>query len=60
MDNHPDQTPEEQEEEVVYFDELDVSDDVLDALDDMGFEKCTPIQAQAIPPALEGKDVLAV
>lgn len=60
MDTHPDQTPEEQEEEVVYFDELDVSDDVLDALDDMGFEKCTPIQAQAIPPALEGKDILAV
>ncbi|MEL7159124.1 MAG: DEAD/DEAH box helicase [Bacteroidota bacterium] len=60
METNPDQTPEEQEEETVYFDQLDVSDDVLDALDDMGFEKCTPIQAQAIPPALEGKDVLAV
>lgn len=60
MDTAPDNTPEEQEEEVVYFDELDISDDVLDALDDMGFEKCTPIQAQAITPSLEGRDVLAV
>ena len=48
------------EEEVVYFDELNICDDLLDALDDMGFEKATPIQAQAIPPALEGRDVLAV
>ena len=60
MDTNPDQTPVEEQEETVYFDELDISDDVLDALDDMGFEKCTPIQAQAIPPALEGKDILAV
>ena len=60
MDTNPDLTPEEQEPEPVYFDELDISDYLLDALDDMGFDKCTPIQAQAIPPALEGKDVLAV
>lgn len=60
MDTNPDQTPEEEQEEIVYFDELDISDDVLDALDDMGFDKCTPIQAQAIPPALAGKDILAV
>jgi superfamily II DNA/RNA helicase len=60
MDNNPDETPEEKEEEIVYFDELDIADEVLDALDDMGFDKCTPIQAQAIPPALEGKDILAV
>ncbi|WP_116125904.1 DEAD/DEAH box helicase [Lewinella sp. IMCC34183] len=48
------------EEEVVYFDELDLVDELLDALDDMGFDKCTPIQAKAIPPSLEGRDVLAV
>ncbi|NJB84556.1 superfamily II DNA/RNA helicase [Lewinella marina] len=57
MNNIPDQTP---EEEVVYFDELDLVDELLDALDDMGFDKCTPIQAKAIPPSLEGRDVLAV
>ncbi len=45
---------------MVYFDELDLVDELLDALDDMGFEVCTPIQAQAIPPSLEGRDVLAV
>ncbi len=61
MDTTPDNAPEEKEEPpTVYFDELDIADEVLDALDDMGFEKCTPIQAQAIPPAIEGRDVLAV
>ena len=57
MDIIPNDTP---EEEVVYFDELDLVDELLDALDDMGFDKCTPIQAKAIPPSLEGRDVLAV
>ncbi len=57
MDIIPNDTP---EEEVVYFDELNLVDELLDALDDMGFEKCTPIQAKAIPPSLEGRDVLAV
>ncbi|PPK85634.1 superfamily II DNA/RNA helicase [Neolewinella xylanilytica] len=57
MDITPNDTP---EEEVVYFDELNLVDELLDALDDMGFDKCTPIQAQAIPPSLEGRDVLAV
>ncbi len=34
--------------------------DLLDGLDDMGFLEATPIQAQAIPAALDGKDLLAV
>ncbi len=42
------------------FDELDLSYDVLDALDAMNFSECTPIQEQAIPVALEGRDLLAV
>ena len=46
--------------EEVYFEDLDLSDDVLDALYDMRFEKCTPVQAQCIPPILEGHDVLGV
>lgn len=53
-------SPETAEPEAVYFDELAICDDLLDALDDMGFEKATPIQAEAIPPALAGRDVLAV
>lgn len=44
----------------MYFDELDLSYDVLDALDAMNFQKCTPIQEKAIPPILEGRDVIGV
>lgn len=44
----------------MYFDELDLSDEVLDALDAMNFQECTPIQEQAIPPILEGKDIIGV
>lgn len=49
-----------QAEETVYFEDLALSDDVLDALYDMRFEKCTPVQAKCIPPILEGRDVLGV
>lgn len=42
------------------FDDLDLTDDVLDALYDMHFEQCTPIQEKAIPAALSGRDVIAV
>lgn len=42
------------------FEELDLNDEVLDALDAMGFEDCTPIQEQAIPIILEGDDLIAV
>lgn len=44
----------------MYFDELDLNDQVLDALDDMHFEVCTPIQEKCIPEILEGRDVLGV
>lgn len=42
------------------FDELLNNDDLLDALYDMHFDECTPIQEMAIPPVLEGRDLLAV
>lgn len=41
------------------FEELDLSDDILDALDAMHFEECSPIQEQAIPLVLEGRDLIA-
>ncbi len=44
----------------VFFEDLDLSDNVLDALYDMRFEKCTPVQAKCIPPILENHDVLGV
>lgn len=39
---------------------MDINDNILDALDDMRFETCTPIQEQCIPVILDGKDVLGV
>ena len=42
------------------FEDLDLTDDVLDALYDMHFDECTPIQEQAIPAALQGRDLIAV
>lgn len=42
------------------FEDLDLHDDVLDALWDMHFEDCTPIQEQTIPVLLEGRDLIGV
>lgn len=42
------------------FSELNLNDCVLDALEAMRFDQCTPIQEQAIPLILEGKDLIAV
>ena len=43
----------------MYFDELALSDEVLDALWDMHFDECTPVQEKAIPVILDGHDVIA-
>lgn len=42
------------------FYDLDLSDPILDALDDMNFIETTPIQECAIPPILEGRDIIGV
>ena len=42
------------------FTDLDLDDGVLDALDYMHYGDCTPVQEKAIPPVLEGHDVIAV
>ncbi|MEA3292020.1 MAG: ATP-dependent RNA helicase RhlB, partial [Pseudomonadota bacterium] len=39
------------------FTELNLEESLLQGLADAGFEYCTPIQADALPPALDGKDV---
>lgn len=44
----------------MYFDELDLNDNVLDALYDMHFDVCTPVQEKCIPQILEGHDLLGV
>ena len=44
----------------MYFDELDLNDNVLDALYDMRFDTCTPVQEKCIPEILKGRDVMGV
>ena len=40
------------------FEELQIDDRILRAVEDMGFEEASPIQAKAIPVVLEGKDIV--
>ena len=40
------------------FEELNLSKEVQRAIADMGFEEATPIQSQAIPSVLSGKDII--
>jgi len=42
----------------VLFSQLDISDEILQAVTDMGFISPSPIQAEAIPPILAGRDVI--
>ena len=44
--------------EAVRFDELELDDRILRAVTDMGFEAASPIQAQAIPVQMEGRDIV--
>ena len=40
------------------FEELNIDERILRAVEDMGFEEASPIQANAIPAVLEGRDVV--
>lgn len=42
------------------FEELELNNNVLDALYDMHFDTCTPVQEKCIPEILKGRDVLGV
>ncbi len=42
------------------FSDLNLDPKVLKAIEEAGYESPTPIQAGAIPPALQGKDVLGI
>ncbi|SIT76414.1 DEAD/DEAH box helicase [Pontibaca methylaminivorans] len=42
------------------FSDLNLGPKVLKAIEEAGYESPTPIQAGAIPPALEGRDVLGI
>jgi len=43
---------------VTTFADLGLSDSTLQALQDVGYEQPSPIQEQAIPPMLQGRDVI--
>ncbi|MHC4142651.1 MAG: DEAD/DEAH box helicase, partial [Planctomycetota bacterium] len=43
----------------VNFSELGLSDPLMRAIDKLGWEQPTRVQAEMIPPALAGKDILA-
>ena len=44
--------------EHIKFEDMNISNEILRAVLDMGFEEATPIQSQAIPVILEGKDII--
>ena len=43
---------------MIFFGELGLSQPVLQAISRMGFEATTPIQEQAIPLAMAGRDFI--
>ena len=44
----------------MFFTDFDFEDEILDALDAMRFEVCTPIQEKTIQPLMEGRDLIGV
>ena len=48
-----------EEEQTVRFADLGLSDTVMQAVADMGYETPTPVQAASIPEVLAGRDILA-
>ena len=40
------------------FKELGLRPEILQAIENLGYEKATPIQVKAIPPILEGRDMI--
>lgn len=48
------------EKEKIKFEDLGLSENILRALKDYGYENPTPIQSKTIPSIMEGKDVLGL
>lgn len=51
---------EKSKESIIRFDELSLHPDILQAVNDEGYQTPTPIQIQAIPPVVNGKDLLGI
>ena len=58
--NTEDNTHESPEEEGTRFTDLGLDPRVLSALEEVGYEKPSPIQEQTIPPLLDGNDVVGL
>jgi ATP-dependent RNA helicase RhlE len=50
----------EQTEQSITFAELGLAPEILEAVRDAGYERPTPIQAEAIPLALKGRDLIGL
>ena len=44
--------------EITKFEEMDLNQEILRAVEEMGFEEMSLIQVKAIPPMLSGKDII--
>ncbi len=51
---------EEAEKEITTFEDFKLNKQLLNAIDEAGFEKPTPIQTQAIPQIMAGHDILGI
>lgn len=58
MDSEYNETAEASVMELPTFSELGLHPAILQALEEKGYERPTPIQAEAIPPLLEGRDLV--
>ena len=47
-------------EQSITFDDLGLAPEILEAVKDAGYERPTPIQAEAIPLALKGRDLIGL
>jgi len=54
------EAPKKDDTPTISFAELGLAPQILKALDDIGYTTPTPIQAKAIPAALQGRDVLGI
>jgi len=46
--------------EITQFSQMDISDEVLKAIEKMNFTQVTPVQAKTIPLMMEGRDIIAI
>lgn len=53
---------ENEEDEIMKksFKDFDLKDDILEAIEQLNFDKPTPIQAKSLGPALQGRDIIGI